>query len=76
MKYRSIVTAGVSVFAFALACVPAAAQVTFQRFPLENGFINDMSADGSVVVGMFVVQPKNHAGLALDERRWRGGDRR
>ena len=54
MKSRPFLTAEAAVVAFALACVPATAQVTFQRFPVENGFINDMSADGSVVVGKWV----------------------
>jgi probable HAF family extracellular repeat protein len=33
---------------------PATAQVTFQKFPLRDAFINDMSADGSVVVGNYI----------------------
>jgi probable HAF family extracellular repeat protein len=40
----------------ALLAVPAPGQVTFTPFGTLDAFINDMSADGSVIVGMWVAQ--------------------
>jgi probable HAF family extracellular repeat protein len=38
----------------ALGCVPVSAQVSFKSFGVVNAYINDMSADGSVAVGILL----------------------
>ena len=48
-----------------LLAIPASAQVTFQPFGVQDAFINDMSADGSVVVGMWV-----SSGMNTQAFRW------
>src|SRR6516162_4904062 len=38
----------------ALGSIPASSQVSFKGFGVPNAYINDMSADGSVAVGILL----------------------
>jgi probable HAF family extracellular repeat protein len=58
MRHSFESAVAVALLLFATADAPAMAQVTFQQFPVREGFINDMSADGSVVVGIWVSSDK------------------
>ena len=74
-------TALYAISAFALLQVqPLAGQgkLTFQRFPIDNVYINGMSADGNVVVGKYILPERldRHAfrWTALDGLQDIGGD--
>lgn len=58
MRRQLETTMGAAALLLVLAGAAAGAQVTFQQFPVQDGFINDMSADGKVVVGMWVSSGK------------------
>jgi hypothetical protein len=54
----------------ALGCVPVSAQVSFKSFGVVNAYINDMSADGSVAVGILLGSSTTPSPAGSQAFRW------